>query len=308
MSGGLTSYPRTGGGGGRSSIGVILTLLAVLRSATAAPTPQDHTRDAGDLVDALEKLSRHTLDHQAMVAISVEARDLIFAARWSGVVSGPLYKRVMQVCAAHWVKVNLLASTGLAARAQAARRAYTDAVSVDQLRAAQEEAGTIALLYRMSALLGQDLSLSHLAAAAPLGTPLYFGTYASDGALIYLECRSSYNVNLFVVLTVKGTVVPLVIAGEAKGGSSRFGWVKVRRNSIARFKTFVVRQDQLLYPVTRADYMASDKRETPAGIARRAAGRIIRGADRKGNFAYIAARGTADAADVASSQEVFECR
>lgn len=309
MSGGLASYPRTGGGsGGGSAVGATRHLLAVLRSAIAVSPPQDHTRDAGDLVQALEKLSRRTADHSAMVALSTEVRDVIFAAKQAGAVLDPLHARAMEVCAVHWVAINPLSGTGLAARAHAAGQAFANAVTGQKVRAAQEEAGTVAWLYRASALLGQDLSASHLANAVRLGQTLYTGSRDHRGMLSYLECGASYNVNQFVRVDVPGSPFPLVLVGEAKGGSSGYGLVTGPKLLLAnQLRVVTVSQRDPAYALTRADYMVRDKGMTLARAARREAGDAILRAFGGGHLAYLAVRGGVQGTILSAAQEVFEC-
>ncbi len=270
--------------------------------------PQDHTRDASDLVQSLGELSRRTTDHGAMVALSTEARNAIFAAKQAGSVVDPLHAEAMEICAVHWTAINPFPGTGLAARAHAAGQAFANAATEQQRRAAQEEAGAIAWLYRASALLGQDLSASHLASAVRLGQTLYTGARDHRGVLCYLECGASYNVNQFVRVDISGCPLPLILVGEAKGGSSGYGSVIGPRLLLAnQLGVATVSQREPTYALTRADYMVRDRGMTPAGAARRDAGDAILRAFGGGNFAYLAARGGVRGITLSAVQEVFEC-
>jgi hypothetical protein len=303
MSGGLTSYPRTGGGG-IAKIVVIRRLLEQIRSGGGSTS----TNNAVDLVQALEDLSRSTKDHAAMVSLSIEVRNVIFAAVCAGTVVGSIYARAMEVCARHWEVLNPLSSASFAARVAAAYQMFASAADVAGVRAAQEQAGITAWLYRASALLGQDLNTSHLATAVQFEQTLYTGARDQRGTLRYLECGASYNVNEFLRVEIPGSRLPLIIAGEAKGGSGRYGWIAGPTYILEELKVEQVNQRDPAYALTRAAYMAEGEGISPASVARREAGEEIQRAYNQGNFIYLAVRGKIDGATLSVQQEVFKCR
>lgn len=303
MSGGLTSYPRTGGGG-IAKILVIRRLLEQIRSGGGATS----TNDADDLVQALEDLSRSTRDHEAMVSLSTEVRNVIFAAKCAGTIVGSVYARAMEVCARHWEVVNPLSSASFAARVAAAHQMFANAATVADVRAAQEQAGITAWLYRASALLGQDLNVSHLATATRFEQTLYTGDRDQRGTLRYLECGASYNVNEFLRVEIPGCRLPLIIAGEAKGGTGGYGWIGGPTNLLDLLNVKTVSQRDPAYALTRAAYMAKDEGISPASIARREAGQQIRKAFAQRNFIYLAVRGNIDGITLRVQQEVFRCQ
>jgi len=244
-----------------------------------------------------------------MVTLSTEARNVIFAAKCAGTVVGAIYARAMEVCARHWEVLNPLSHTGLAPRSDTARQMLADATNVAAVRAAKEQAGVAAWLYRASALLGLDLSGSHLGTATRFEQTLYTGDRDQKGILRYLECGASYNVNEFLRVDIPGSHLPLIIAGEAKGGSGGYGWVSGPNDLLANeLNVKAINQRDPAYALTRAAYMAKDGGTSAASVARREAGREIRRAFNQGNFMYLAVRGEIDGTTLSVEGEVFECR
>lgn len=302
MSVGLTSYPRTGGGSGGSRIVRIRRLLQMLRGGAAGAALQSALK----LLELLESLSRTSLDHGAIVSLANEVRDVLFVARIKGVLSYALYGRAMQVCAEHWVKLYPLSSTGLNAHAERARQMLADAASPAQVRAAKELAGTVALLYRASALLGMDVSVTHLQHALPVEQTRFVQARGERQELTYLQSAACYNINEFIRVDIPGSPLPLIIAGEAKGGSSGYGVAKGPPGILDNAGRSTVRQNEKLYAYTRAIYMANDDKNMPASVARREAGLAIIRAHDSGGLVFLAARGDINGSAFIIEQDVFD--
>jgi hypothetical protein len=108
---------------------------------------------------------------------------------------------------------------------------------------------------------------------------------------------------------IPGSHLPLIIAGEAKGGSGGYGWVSGPNDLLANeLNVKAINQRDPAYALTRAAYMAKDGGTSAASVARREAGREIRRAFNQGNFMYLAVRGEIDGTTLSVEGEVFECR
>lgn len=309
MSVSLTSYPRTSGGGGSG-----LVRFQGLLDALAAATALDMEGTARDLLATLRSLSG-TMSDADMVALAIKARDATAVAKGRGWVAGTYFRDAMLVCASHWMALHPdVAHTGLARRAQGAVASRLAATTSVALRASAEEAGTVAWLYQVSALLGEDVTATVARAPAAIAGTRYQAC-AGGGVLDYLECAASYNVNQFLRIRLPDPAAPaLVIAGEAKGGASGYGVVKGPRAFMLAhgLRGTTISQRDMLYPLSRAAYMARANPADPAdpvGRARREAGRAIVDARRDGVFMYLAVRGDIDMANrtVAGQWEEFKC-
>lgn len=307
MNAGATSYPRTGGGGG-SLIQVITSLIQRL----AVVGNMQVTHEAASLVLALEKYALTGPPLRSLVVLACRVRDALFAAARQRNLLLTDHLRAMEICADAWRQLTPLANTALAARANKALLLVSQAAASrdpTQMRAAKEEVGIVSWLYEASALLGQDLALSHLGNAALLGNGGYRGAHDTNGALTYLECVGAYNINILVSVNVAGTAQPLVLVGEAKGGKSQYGQIVGKRSFLTRYGVSTISQTDVLYPVSRAEYMAAARGQSPEQQARKAAGKIISNAFADGCMVYLTARGDSKGAGpIISNMEHFKCR
>jgi hypothetical protein len=139
----------------------------------------------------------------------------------------------------------------------------------------------------------------------------YHACYTGN-VLQYLQCGASYNVNQYLKIMLPDPAAPaLVIAGEAKGGSSGYGMVKGARSFMVSqgVASGIISQRDMLYPLSRAMYMARASTLVPAGKERKLAGKAIEQAALDGMLAYLTVRGIIDKAGqaVSSETEVFIC-
>ncbi|MDG6401546.1 hypothetical protein QCD79_16215 [Pseudomonas quasicaspiana] len=315
MSGGLTSYPRTGGGGGSSG-----QQISRLISALLAPGTQSRQSEADQLIALLQQLDLKFMDPQSVVTLARRARDALFVARCNRTVLLARHLQAMEVCATAWKLAFPLGNTALNARAVKAQLQLSvhsaAAGTAAHLRAIKEEIGLIAWLYEASAMLGDDLAAGAAGLAQQLGTSRYVGTYDSGGKLSYLECAGSYNINVLVRINVPGASQDLLLVGEAKGGKSQYG--TVQRTSAFR-KMFgggngVISQKDLIYAASRALYMSKACLAFPPGmapahrLARQEAGDMILQAHSQLRLCYLTARGDAAAAtSITTSKEIAQC-
>lgn len=315
MSGGLTSYPRTGGGGGSTG-----QQISQLISALLAPGAQSRQSQADQLIALLATLDPKTMDTSSIVTLARRARDALFVARCNRSVLVARHLQAMEICANAWKLAFPIANTALNSRATQARLALAQhlvsAGSVAQLRAIKEEVGIIAWLYEASALIGEDLAAGAAGQAHQLGASRYVGTYDTGGQLSYLECAGPYNINVMVRIKIPGASQDLLLAGEAKGGKSQYGSVK--RTSAFR-KMFgagngVISQKDLLYAYSRAQYMAKACVNFGPGlapahrVARQQAGDMILKAHSALTLCYMTARGDATATSpMTTSKETVQC-
>ncbi len=195
-------------------------LLATLKTGVAA----DHA--GNELLVVLHALSQQVTD-QEMVRLTVAARDVLVAAKGKGQLFGTQYGDAMTLCSKHWKHLHpAIAATGLSTQEQAVIARRLAARNPLEIRAAAEDAGTVAWLYEISALLGEDVSVRLARKPVTLRGTHYSACYIGN-VLQYLQCGASYNVNQFVRLALPGPVQPhLVIAGEAKGGAGGYGMVR----------------------------------------------------------------------------------
>jgi hypothetical protein len=306
MSVSLTSYPRTSGGGG-SGLVRFQGLLDALVSATAL----DMEMAARDLLATLRSLSG-ALSDADMVALAVKARDAMAVAKGRGRVSGTYFRDAMLVCARHWMALHPdVMATGLGGRAQAAVASRLATASSVALRAADVEAGSVAWLYQVSALLGEDVTATVAHAPIPIAGTRYRAC-AGGGVLDYLECAAGGSANQFLRIRLPDPAAPpLVIAGQAKSGASGYGTVQGPRALMLAhgLRSTAISQRDMLYPLSRAAHLAAANPADPAGSARREAGRAIIDARRDGVFMYLAVRSDIDMANrtVSGQWEEFTC-
>lgn len=309
MSGPLTTYPRTSGSGG-SSLVLFHDLLLQLENATAP----DMEKAADDIVQALAALS-HRMPDADVVALAVQCRNVLAVAKGKGLVVGKQFLRAMELCAIHWMRLYPgIANTGLAVREQAVfsrHAAASSAAMPAAVRAAVEDAGTVAWLYHVSALLGEDVTATIAYNPAPVLNTRY--QVCLTGKVVhYLECGASYNVNQFLRIVLPDPAAPpLILCGEAKGGGSAYGvvrgpWAFMQMHGRTNVP---IDQRELLYPLSRAAYMEKANPHSPAGNERRQAGKAITQAGRDGMLVYLAARGTLDTAAraIVGNREVLLC-
>lgn len=317
MSGGVTSYPRTGGGGG-STVQQINQLIARL---TAALGTQSLQVQGDQLIVLLQQFALSAATAQSIVTLARRVRDALFIARCNGNLPVARHLEAMVICADAWRTVFPLAATALGPRAAKAEldlaQHKANGGNTQQLRAIKEEMGVIAWQYEASALLGEDLSAGVAGQATQLGTSKYIGARDAKNRLTYLECAGPYNVNVLLCIHVPSAGKPLVLVGEAKGGKSAYG-------NVERTPAFVkstgltggrISQTDLLYAPSRALYMvnACAAGATSAGQpeleARRDAGNIILQAYNALTLCYMTARGDAAiGSPVSAKRGYLECQ
>lgn len=314
MSGGLTSYPRTGGGGGSygPQIDSLIKLLLI---------PGGHSLQAeADRVIQLLQQALGTVSPQGIVIYARRARDALFVARLNGSLTLARHLQAMELCAQAWKSIHLLDSTALKPRSDASIQKLAlhaaNGGTVQELRAIKEEIGLIAWLYEASALLGEDLAAGISAQATTYPASRYVGAYDSAGALAYLECAGAYNVNVVVRVVIPGASQPLLMVGEAKGGKSGFGVVKTSK--LIRQMGHVaptVSQNEIMYAPSRALYMQKAMQKWRNGsppahvVARQHAGKLIMAAYRSLSLCYVTARGDASVnSPIQTSRVNAECR
>lgn len=314
MSGGLTSYPRTGGGGGGqgAQIDSLIKLLLI---------PGGHSLqvEADRLIQMLQ-LAAGTMPPQSIVIYGKRARDALFVAWLNKSLTFARHLQAMELCAQAWKSVHSLDSTALKARSDVAIQQLALHVAqggtVQALRAIKESIGLIAWLYEASALLGEDLAGGIVAQSSTYPGSRYVGANDASGALAYLECAGAYNVNVVVSVTIPGASQPLLMVGEAKGGKSGFGVVKTsKRIRQLGHLAPTVSQNELMYAPSRALYMQKATRKwrnggAPAHVAaRQQAGQMIMDAYRSLSLCYVTARGDATVNSAINTSRVkAECR
>jgi hypothetical protein len=298
MSGGLTSYPRTGGGGGAYGprIDALISLLLVAGG-------QSLQAEADRLIQLLQQ-AVGTMSPQSIVIYGKRARDALFLARLSGSLTFARHMQAMELCAQAWKSIHSLGSTALKGRADAATQQLAfhaaQGGTIQALRAIKEEIGLVAWLYEASALLGEDLAGGIVAQATTYPGSRYVGATDPSGALAYLECAGAYNVNVVVRVSIPGAAQPLLMVGEAKGGKSGFGFVKTSRQIRQMGHVApTVSQNEIMYAPSRALYMQQatrkwSNRAAPAHVvARQQAGKLIMDAYRSLRLCYVTTRGDA---------------
>ncbi len=233
-------------------------------------------------------------------------------AKGKGQLFGVQYGDVMKLCATHWKRLYpTVASTGLKQQEQAVIAKLQSAHTPMALRAASEDAGTVAWLYEASAMLGEDVTERLARNPARIRGTNYYARYMGN-VLQYLQCGASYNVNQFVRIDLSDpTAPPLIIAGEAKGGGGGYGMVRGPRPFMVLqgISSGVISQRDKLYPLSRAIYMARANTAVAAGMERKLAGKAIEQAGLDGLLCYLAVRGRIDMDKqiVSSGREVFAC-
>jgi hypothetical protein len=307
MSSGVTSYPRTGGGGGSFT-----QLIARLIDRLSVVGNQQVSQEAGSLIAALEQYAQSQPAPQSLITLACRVRDALFAAALMHNLRLVEHLRAMEICAEAWRQLYPLVATALGPRANHALQLVIQAAASGdpvRMRAAKEEIGIISWLYEASALLGQDLADSHAVNAALLGNSGYRGAHDSSGGLTYLECAGAYNINVLVSIDVSGAPYPMVLVGEAKGGQSQYGKVVGKKSFLGRYGVSTISQTDVLYPLSRAEYMAATRSQAPEQQARKAAGKMIIDAFADGRMVYLTARGDSQAGGpLSSTKEHFKCR
>ncbi len=277
-------------------------LIGALHLGMAA----DMNQAAHDLIALLRELSSQVIDKD-MVRLTVRARDVLVVAKGKGQLAGAPFLQAMMLCAKHWKRLHpQIASTGLAVLERAVVDSHNLASTPLALRAASEHAGTVAWLYELSALVGEDVTerLAHNPRRVP-GTR-YHACYTGN-VLQYLQCGASYNVNQFMRIdSPELTAPPLVITGECKGGSSGYGMVKgPRAFMVSQGVAYgIIHQQDKLYPLSRAMYMARANTTAPAGKVRKLAGKAIEQAGLDGLLVYLVVRGRIDIEQQSISSEI----
>lgn len=314
MSGGLTSYPRTGGGGGAygAQMDSLIKLLLI---------PGGHSLQAeADRLIQMLQLAVGTMAPQSIVIYGKRARDALFVARLNGSLALARHLQAMELCAQAWKSIYPLDSTALKARSDAAKQQLALHVAqggtIQELRSIKEGVGLIAWLYETSALLGEDLAGGIVAQSSTYPGSRYVGATDTSGALGYLECAGAYNVNVVVRVTIPGASQPLLMVGEAKGGKSGFGVVKTSKpiRQLGHLAP-TVSQNDLMYAPSRALYMQKAMRKwknggAPAHVAaRQQAGKMIMDAYSSLSLCYVTARGDATVNNPITTSRVHaECR
>jgi hypothetical protein len=306
LSGGLTTYPRTGGGGG-SDLARIQALIGQLSSTDLAR----NDLNARQILQALTRYEQSAQSsRQDVIQVATDVRNALFSARIALKLTEAFHKVAMAICAAAFKALNPLSATGFAARSQRALNEITAIVpgnSQTTLRRYQEEIGIVALLYEVSALLGQDIATTILANPQQLAPR--WTAVRSGNTLVYLEPGGSYNVNVMISIEIPGCKSPLVLVGEAKGGASTYGSVKGPVGVLDDLGLAEVKQNQIEYAVTRAAYMRNERGNAPDKRARREAGDIIMDAWEQDRLAYAAARGKVSKAGAQTTRlDTFDCQ
>lgn len=307
MTGGLTTYPRTSGGGGS----ILGRIHRMLRRLTRGSLPANE-ETADSLIAALEAYALERAAAQAYaetISMAVRIRDALFAARVDGKLAGPYFVRAMEICSTAFRVHVPLAATGYASRSAAATAAAMELeIGMAKLRGLKEELGVIAWLYETSALLGEDLSATLGACTVDVGNRFVEGRPAMGGRLQYLEAGSAYNVNLMVCARAPGCALPLVIAGEAKGGASGYGEVVTPKDmERVLFIRPPVKQNSIDYIRTRALYMKRERGTSAALLARREAGELIDTAGTTETLVFVAARGDLAGGKHTTIREYLQC-
>ncbi|WP_339443259.1 hypothetical protein [Pseudomonas hunanensis] len=314
MSGGLTSYPRTGGGGGSygAQIDALIKLLLI-------PGGRPLQAEADRLIQLLQQ-AVGTMPPQSIVIYGKRARDALFVARLNGALALARHLQAMELCAQAWKSIRSLDSTALKGRSDAAKQKLVlhaaQGGTIQELRAIKEEIGLIAWLYETSALLGDDLAGGIIAQSSTYPGSRYVGATDTSGVLAYLECAGAYNVNVVVRVAIPGASQPLLMVGEAKGGKSGFGVVKTSK--LIRQMGHIaptVSQNEIMYAPSRALYMQKAMRKWKSGTApahvaaRQQAGKLIMDAYRSLSLCYVTVRGDATAnSPIKTSRVKTECR
>ncbi len=304
MSAGITSYPRTGGGGGSYT-----QIIAKLIQRLAVAGNQQARQESRRLLDALEQYALSNPDNNSLVIQACRVRDALFLATLTHKLALVEHLRAMEICAVAWRQLNPLFNTAMASRAQNALQllAQVPIGNATRLRAIKEEVGIVAWLYEASALLGQDLGISHLPQAVQLGNSGYRGAQDSNGDLSYLECVGAYNINVLVRVDLPGGA--MVLVGEAKGGQSQYGRVVGKASFLSGYGLSTISQTDVLYPVSRAQYMDATLSQLPEQKARKAAGKMIIDAFPEGRMVYMTARGDSQASGtISSTKEHLKCK
>lgn len=287
---GLTTYIRVDGVPQPS-------LAGLLRAAKRLRTEKYGLEVIADeAIFHLQGLSEKCEDHQLVIKSAREIREAMQVAKSNDAKIPLQFRSAMEICSKHWIQVNPLISSGFGARSVAVLNAYNTALAAknpEAMRAAHEDAGIVATLYHISAILGEDLSHTLLAGSALIGDSNYIGTFDPKGTLLHLECAGAYNVNVIVQIFTKSCIDPLVIVGEAKGGSSRLG--KVNGPKAITMKSGVlipISQGEINYALSRAHYMQNDAGDSLEGKARLAAGAAIQAAEKSKCLVYTVVRGS----------------
>ncbi len=314
MSGGLTSYPRTGGGGGSSGPQIEGLIKALL-------IPGGHSLQVeGDRLIQLLQQAVGTMSPQSLIIYGRRARDALFVARLNKSLAFARHLQAMELCAQAWKSLHSLDNTALKGRSDAAQQRlklhFAQGGTLPELRAIKEEMGLIAWLYETSALLGEDLAAGVVSQATTYPASRYVGARDSSGVLAYLECAGAYNVNVMVRVTIPGASQPLLMVGEAKGGKSGFGVVKTSSfiHAMGHLSP-TVSQNEIMYAPSRALYMQKAvkkwKKGTPPDhvVARQQAGLLILDAYRSLSLCYVTARGDATVnSPIRTSRVNAECK
>jgi hypothetical protein len=277
-------------------------LIEVLNLGVAT----DLHQSAADLLTLLESLSSQ-LPAEEMVRLAVRARDVLAIAKGKGWLAGVAHLAAMTICARYWKQLHpRIASTRLAGHERAVIDSYKLASKPLPLRVAMENAGTLAWLYEVSALLGEDVTLRLIHNPQQVPGSRYHAGYTGN-VLHYLQCGASGNVNQFMRLVLPDLVAPpLVIAGECMGGTSGYGLVRDPRAFMSSqgVPGGVIGQRDPLYPLSRALHMARATMAVPAGRERKLAGKAIEQAGRDGLLIYLVVRGRIDIAQQAVSSDI----
>jgi len=314
MSGGLTSYPRTGGGGGSSGPQIEVLIKALL-------IPGGHSLQVeGDRLIQLLQQAVGTMSPQSLIIYGRRARDALFVARLNKSLAFARHLQAMELCAQAWKSLHSLDSTALKGRSDAAQQRlnlhFAQGGTLPELRAIKEEIGLIAWLYETSALLGEDLAAGVVSQATTYPASRYVGARDSSGTLAYLECAGAYNVNVVVRVTIPSASKPLLMVGEAKGGKSGFGVVRTSKiiQKMGHLSP-TVSQNEIMYAPSRALHMQKAVMKWKKGIppahvvARQQAGDLIMDAYRSLSLCYVTARGDATAnSPIQTSRVNAECK
>lgn len=304
MSGGITSYPRTGGGGG-SALAEVKRLLRQLDTGSVA----GNDINAQALLAALERFSQQGR-HTATVALSQRVRDALFNARNRKHVSRGWHGDAMEICADAYKQTTPFSSTVVYARSQVATSTLAQpGISLAQKRQYKETLGVCAAIYEISALLGDDVSATLMAQATTFSNHWSYNLDAS-GDLTYLESAGAYSVNLMMSIEIPGCPEPMVIAAEAKGGNSMYKDVRGPSGIIAKVQLKPpISQKSLIYAISRAWYMERERGNALHQVQRKNAGSMILKAAADNRLTFVAARGDASPANTQTTQrDHLECQ
>jgi hypothetical protein len=265
---------------------------------------------AGQVRDAVNAYCAFCASHTAgtgscssdvVIAVGQGLRDSLASALDRGTLlisSRELLGRAMDAYARVWMSEHTIAQTSLQAEHTAAldglaaartavddaRRAGAPQSVIDVLEAnvrrMQETLGMVATRYTLSALCADDIA--KVVGGSPISFSGGYREVRGAAGLSYFEGCSGYCVNIMAKMVLPNGI-PVVLTGEAKGGSSAIG--------TAAYNGKRVSQDKREYAVSRAEYMARCScKDVLVRNAKHEAAEAILDADVRGVLVHLTAR------------------